>query len=63
MKGEDLPAAEGARQKLGQTWAGRYLRVIYVQDPMPESVFVVTAYELTGKALKAYRRRQRRKRK
>ena len=30
---------------------GRYLRVVYVPDPEPESVFVVTAYELTGKPL------------
>jgi hypothetical protein len=32
-----------------------------VVDPEPESVFVVTAYELTGKPLAAYRRRRRRK--
>jgi len=60
--GEDRPGTEGSRIALGQTRAGRYLRVIYVPDPEPESVFVVTAYELTGKALIAYRRRQRRKR-
>ena len=60
--GEDLPAADGARMALGQTAAGRYLRVIYVPDPEPESVFVVTAYELRGKPLTAFRRRQRRRR-
>ena len=38
-----------------------YLRVIYVPDPEPESVFVITAYELRGKPLFAYRRRIRRK--
>jgi len=59
--GEDLPAADGARMALGQTYAGRYLRVIYVPDPEPDSVFVVTAYELRGKPLTAFRRRQRRK--
>jgi hypothetical protein len=37
------------------------LRVIYVPDPAPESIFVITAYELRGKPLAAYRRRQRRK--
>ncbi len=47
--------------KLGQTAAGRYLQAIYVPDVDPESVFVVTAYELRGKARTAYRRRQRRK--
>ena len=60
--GEDAPAADGARMALGQTAAGRYLRVIYVPDPEPDSVFVVTAYELRGKPLAAYRRRQRRRR-
>jgi hypothetical protein len=60
-RGEDLPAANGARMKLGQTAAGRYLQVIYVPDENPDSVFVITAYELRGKAKKAYRRRQRRK--
>ena len=60
--GEDRIGAEGARVALGKTSGGRYLRVVYVPDPEPESVFVVTAYELKGKALLAYRRRRRRKR-
>lgn len=52
--GEDLPARDQSRQALGQTAAGHYLRVIYVPDPDSESVFVITAYELAGKPLKAY---------
>lgn len=59
--GEDLPAARDSRMKIGHTAAGRYLQVIYVPDDDPQSVFVITAYELQGKARKAYRRRQRRK--
>jgi hypothetical protein len=59
--GDDFPAAKGSRMRLGQTAAGRYLQVIYVPDKDPNSVFVITAYELHGKAKKAYRRRQRRK--
>jgi hypothetical protein len=59
--GEDLPGTRDSRMKLGQTAAGRYLQVIYVPDEDPESVFVITAYELRGKARTAYRRRQRRK--
>ena len=59
--GEDFPAANDSRMKLGQTMNGRYLQVIYVPDEDPTSVFVITAYELRGKAKKAYRRRQRRK--
>lgn len=60
--GEDRPGQEGSRVALGQTLSGRYLRVIYVPDPQPNSVFVITAYELTGKPLIAYRSRRRKKR-
>ena len=59
--GEDRSGREGSRVALGQTRSGRYLRVIYVPDPEPDSVFVITAYELQGKSLTAYRRRHRRK--
>ena len=59
--GEDRPGKENSRIAIGQTKAGRYLRVIYVPDPEPDSVFVITAYELMGKPLKAYRRRSRRR--
>jgi hypothetical protein len=60
---EDRPGSEGSRVAVGQTQAGRYLRVIYVSDPEPKSVFVITAYDLGAKALKALRRRQRRRKK
>ena len=59
--GEDRPGREGSRVVIGKTQAGRYLRVIYVPDPEPGNVFVITAYELRGKPLFAYRRRLRRK--
>ena len=59
--GEDVAAQRGSRMKLGQTSAGRYLQVIYVPDEDPGSAFVVTAYELQGKAKHAFRRRQRRR--
>ena len=59
--GEDRPGTDDSRVSIGQTLSGRYLKVIYVPDPQPGSVFVITAYELTGKALLAYRRRRRRK--
>jgi hypothetical protein len=57
---EDRPGREGSRIALGQTGAGRYLRVVYVPDPEPDSVFVITAYELGQKAKHALRRRRRR---
>jgi hypothetical protein len=59
---EDRPGTDGARIALGRTAAGRYLRVIYVPDPVPDRLFVITAYELTGKPLAAFRRRRRKKR-
>lgn len=58
---EDRRGREGSRVALGQTQAGRYLRVIYVPDPLPDSVFVVTAYQLGPNALRALRRRLRRR--
>jgi hypothetical protein len=38
-----------------------FLRVIYVPGPELESVFVITAYELKGKPLSAFKRRMRRR--
>lgn len=61
--GEDRPGREGSRVAVGKTSDGRFLRVIYIPDPEPRSVFVITAYELRGKPLIAYRRRRRRKQK
>lgn len=58
--GEDRPGHDGARVAVGQAQSGRYLRVIYVADAEPDSVFVITAYELAGKSLLAYRNRRRR---
>ena len=46
---------DGSRIALGQTRAGRYRRVIYNPDPKQESVFIITAFELTGKPLAAYK--------
>ena len=59
--GEDRPGREGSRVALGQTSAGRYLRVIYVPDPEPDCVFVITAWELRGKPLAAWRKRRKKK--
>jgi hypothetical protein len=60
--GDDFPGRNSSRNALGQTEAGRYLQVVYVPDSDRLGIFVVTAYDLTGKALAAYRRRRRRKR-
>jgi len=56
---EERLGREGSRVVIGQTQAGRYLQVIYVPDRDRNSVFVVTAYELRGKPLAAFKRRRR----
>jgi hypothetical protein len=58
---EDRAARDGCRIALGQTEAGRYLRVVYVPDAEPDSAFVITAYDLGPKSLKALRRRRKKK--
>jgi hypothetical protein len=58
---EDRPGRESSRVAVGRTEAGRYLRIIYVPDPSPNSVFVITAYPLGWRALRALRRRRRRR--
>ena len=58
---EDRAGREGARVAIGQTRAGRYLRVVYVTEPEPDSVFIITAMDLGPKALHALKRRRKRK--
>jgi hypothetical protein len=41
----------------GKTESGRFLKVIYVPDDAGEGLFVITAYDLGPKALRALRRR------
>jgi hypothetical protein len=60
--GEEFPGRERSRIRLGQTLAGRYLQVVYVPDAGRTSAFVVTAFEASAKAKRAFRRPQRRKR-
>jgi Domain of unknown function (DUF4258) len=59
--GIQYSGSDNSKIAVGQTRSGRYIRVIYKLDPEPDSVFVITAYGLIGKALKTYRRRKRRK--
>ena len=58
---EDRPGRQGARVAIGRTAGGRYLKVVYVRNPEPDSIFVITAYELRGKPLRAYRKRLRKR--
>ncbi len=59
--GEDRAGTEGSRVAVGQTSAGRCLKVIYSRDRQGSGVFVITSFELMGKPLQAYRRRRRRR--
>jgi len=59
--GERRRSTRNSWVAIGQTLAGRYLRVVYVPDDVGDVLFVVTALELRGKSLKAYKRRLRRK--
>ena len=59
--GEDRQGRELSRIAIGQSQAGRYLRIIYVPDYAADSAFVITAYEVRGNSLTAYRRRRRRR--
>jgi hypothetical protein len=58
---QDIRGRDDSRIAIGQTREGRYLKVIYVPDPVPNSVFVISAYELGPKAMRAIRRRRRSK--
>lgn len=58
---EEMPGDDDSRIRLGQTEAGRYLQVVYVPDEDGDGIFVVTAYDLSPRAKRAYRRRQRRR--
>jgi hypothetical protein len=59
--GEDRPSRRNSRIAAGQTNSGRHLHVIYLVDPDPDSVFVITAYDLKGRQLAAYRKRRRKR--
>ena len=57
--GEDRVGKEGSRVAIGQTKAGRYLRIIYVPDSEPNNIFIITAFALKGKTLMVYKKRRR----
>ena len=59
--GERRPGRKNSQIAMGQTTAGRYLCVIYSLDDDGDGIFVITAYPMSGKSLKAYRRQRRRR--
>ena len=54
-----LKGSKDSRFALGQTTAGRFLKVVYAPPKEGPGIFVITAYELRGRELKAYPRRRR----
>ncbi|MFZ2958596.1 MAG: hypothetical protein WA705_17040 [Candidatus Ozemobacteraceae bacterium] len=54
---EDRQGEKNARSRIGQTDAGRHLRIIY--RVFPKEILIITAYDLVGKALKAFKRRKK----
>jgi hypothetical protein len=56
---EDRPGKKGARVACGPTGSGRFIRVVYIIDDEGD-IFVITAYDIKGKALKSLKRRRRR---
>lgn len=58
---ENRAGAEGSRVLIGRTRAGRMLRVIVSFDDDGEGVFVITAFDVQGKPLRALKRRLKRR--
>ena len=58
---EEFRGKRGSVIAHGQTRAGRYLKVIYVPDVGGSDIFVITAYDLAPRQLRALRRRLRRR--
>ena len=58
---ENLPGRRNSRVVIGRTRRGRTLKVICVPDDDGAGLFVVTAFDLTGKARRAFKRRIRRR--
>lgn len=47
---------------VGQTRAGRWLMVVFIEDPSPNSYFVISAYTPPANVVRAVRRHGKKKR-
>jgi len=47
---------------IGRTRAGRYLKVIYSPDDLGDGIFIVTAFDVPPKQIRALMKRKRRRR-
>lgn len=57
---EEIRGRNGSKLVLGQTRAGRYLKIICVPDEQGDGIFIVTAFDLPARQVRALRRRMRR---
>jgi hypothetical protein len=58
---ENRPGEGKSRVLIGRTRQGRILRVIISIDPDGQGIFVITAYDLGRKPLRALRRRMKKR--
>jgi hypothetical protein len=58
--GRRLAGDDGSSIAEGQTAAGRYLRVVYRVNEIDGSIFVITAYDMSERVKRAYRKRKHR---
>ncbi len=59
---EDMKGRNNSRIRHGQTESGRYLRIVYSPLLSRKGIFIVTAYDLRGKALSTFRRQRKKNR-
>lgn len=58
---EERYGDEGSKIVTGKTDGGRILRVIFSPDEDQKGIFVITAYDLKGKPLHAFKKRRKKK--
>lgn len=59
---DSYASRDGAFIAVGRTRAGRYLKIVYKHDEFGDAddLWVITSYPITGKELRAHRRRMKR---
>jgi len=58
---ETIRGRDESFNAIGQSRVGRYLRIIYSHAHDGDGIFVVTAYELSGRQLRALKHRLKRR--
>jgi hypothetical protein len=58
---ETIKGRETSEIAIGTTRSGRYLKIIYSPDESGDDIFVVTAFDLPPKQIRALKKRFRKK--